>query len=80
MNINPKYGISPQKDNYDLDNIFTHHELCKEQLKNVQELRTLSKELAKLIMNKCPVSRERSIALTKLEESLFWVNAGIARN
>jgi hypothetical protein len=25
-------------------------------------------------------SRERSLALTKLEEALFWVNAGIARN
>lgn len=27
-----------------------------------------------------PESRERSLALTKLEEVVFWANAGIARN
>ncbi len=27
-----------------------------------------------------PESREQSIAITKLEEALFWANAGIARN
>lgn len=28
----------------------------------------------------CPPSRELSVALTKLEEAMFWANAAIARN
>lgn len=28
----------------------------------------------------CPDSREKSLALTKLEEFMFWVNACISRN
>jgi len=28
----------------------------------------------------CPDSREKSVAITKLEESIMWANAAIARN
>lgn len=38
------------------------------------------KELAYLFNKDCPVSRERSLAMTKLEEACFWANASIARN
>jgi hypothetical protein len=37
-------------------------------------------DLAETIMCVCPNSRERSLALTKLEECMFWANASIARN
>ncbi|WP_459213736.1 Acb2/Tad1 domain-containing protein [Paenibacillus macerans] len=30
--------------------------------------------------SKVPNSREKSLAMTKLEQSVFWANAGIARN
>ena len=38
-----------------------------------------AKELARQIIELCPNGRERSKALTKLEECIFWTNAAIAR-
>ena len=32
------------------------------------------------VLDNVPKGREQSLALTKLEEALFWANAGIARN
>ncbi len=37
------------------------------------------KHLAYLIQNAVPECREKALALTKLEEAIFWANAGIAR-
>lgn len=42
-------------------------------------MRQKGKELALLIVGLCPESRERSTALTKLEECVMWANAAIAR-
>lgn len=35
--------------------------------------------LAYAIRDICPDSRERSLAFTKIEESMFWVNSSFAR-
>ena len=43
-------------------------------------LRENAKEFAKLLTTLCSASRELSLALTKLEEAVFWANASIARN
>ena len=43
------------------------------------EIREKAKEFAYLIDRLCPVCRERSTAMTKLEESVMWANAAIAR-
>lgn len=40
-----------------------------------QLLRDVALELDELL----PDGREKSVVLTKLEEALFWANAGIAR-
>lgn len=37
-------------------------------------------ELAKFINKKVPEGREKSLAITKLEEVMMWANAGIARS
>ena len=38
------------------------------------------KEFAYLLNDLCPDSREKSLAMTKLEECVMWANASIARN
>lgn len=43
-------------------------------------LREKAKELAYLIEEMAPNSREKSLSMAKLEESIMWANASIARN
>lgn len=43
-------------------------------------VRTKCFELASELNELLPNSREKSLAITKLEEVMFWANAGIARN
>ncbi|WP_330435935.1 MULTISPECIES: Acb2/Tad1 domain-containing protein [Streptomyces] len=35
--------------------------------------------LAATIVDLCPAGREQALAITKLEEAMFWANAAIAR-
>lgn len=44
-----------------------------------EQMRANGKALASLIIALCPAGRERSAAMTKLEEAIMWANAGIAR-
>jgi len=44
-----------------------------------QSVRNVTENAALIISEACPEGRELSIALTKLEEAMFWANAGIAR-
>jgi len=59
---------------------FTYHAPKPGQPEKYQQLREKAKELAYLITELCPASREQSVALTELETSVFWANAAIARN
>jgi hypothetical protein len=59
---------------------FTYHAPKPGQPERYEKLRSEAKELAKLINLDVPESREKSIAMTKLEETIMWANAGIARN
>ena len=66
--------------NYPLENNFTYHSPKNDQPHRYEDLRGTGKFLAGKILDQCPDSRERSLALTKLEEAIFWANASIARN
>ena len=46
----------------------------------IQLIRSSGKAMARTILKLTPQSRERSLALTKLEEAVMWANAAIARN
>ena len=63
-----------------IENAFTYHAPKEGQPAKYQELREKAKELAYLIAELVPESREQSLAVAKLEECVMWANAGIARN
>lgn len=46
----------------------------------VQTVAAEARSLAMTVCGLCPASRERSLALTKLEESVMWARASIARD
>lgn len=58
---------------------FTHHPPTDDQAARYIELRAAAAGLAELIINSTPPSREQSLAITALEESVMWANAAIAR-
>ena len=58
---------------------FTYHSPNPEQNEFYKRIRNQAKNLAKDFAAYCPDSRERSLAITKLEESVMWANAAIAR-
>ena len=58
---------------------FTYHPPKGDQPKQYEELRAKAYEFANLILKEVPESREKALALTKIEEAVFWANAGIAR-
>lgn len=64
----------------DLENIFTYHAPKEGQPEKYAAIRAKAKELAVLVDELCPNSREKSLASTKLEECVMWANASIARN
>ena len=68
------------KEMAELEKKFTYHPPKGDQAERYGRLRAFAKEFALDILDMCPESRERSLAMTKLEESVFWANASIARN
>ena len=62
-----------------LDNRFTYHQSQQKSIATFVQIRKAAKDLAELINNQCPDSREMSLSITKLEECVFWANASIAR-
>jgi len=63
-----------------LENNFKYHTPKDGQSERYEAIRAKAKELAELMTNACPPSRELSVALTELETSVMWANAAIARN
>ena len=57
----------------------TNRRPSEEQVVSIEDLRAAYKELAALILLQCPKSRECSLALTNLEQSLMWAVGSIAR-
>lgn len=63
-----------------LKNNFTYHPPKEGQPEKYSNIRELAHIYAEFLQSNCPQSRELSIALTKIEESVMWANASIARN
>ncbi len=65
--------------NDQIENNFMYHSPKEGQNDKYEALRAKAKELAYLIDESCPDSREKSVAITNLEQSVMWANASIAR-
>lgn len=57
-----------------------HPALSEGRRRNHEWIRGLCADLAVNISSVLPVGREASLAITKLEEVMFWANAGLARS
>ncbi len=64
----------------DIEQRFTYHTPQGNQPEKYTVVRATARSLAHVLLDNVPEGRERSLALTKLEEAIFWANAGIARN
>lgn len=58
---------------------FTYHAPKGNQPERYEVLRVIAKTLALEILELVPESREKSLAITHLEQAIMWANAGIAR-
>jgi len=72
--------MAPQIDSDEIDKRFDHHPPGAKKTPIHVEVREVYKELAQDLADMLPESREKSLAITALEESGFWAQAAIARN
>lgn len=63
----------------DLGNRFTYHPPRADQIPLYEQMRARTRELAEWVNEVVPDGREKSLAVTHLEEAVMWANAGIAR-
>ena len=61
-------------------NDFVYHAPFGTQVLRYESLRASALDPAEMFITYCPPSRELSLALTNLEQAMFWANASIARH
>lgn len=66
--------------NDQIENIFTYHKPINDQAFRYEHLREKARILAQDINLMCPDSREKSLAITNLQQAIMWANASIAIN
>lgn len=64
----------------EIENNFTYHAPKPGQAVRYDALRAKMKECAITVARLCPTSREQALAITHLEQAMFWANAAVARN
>lgn len=64
----------------ELEHRYSYHAPTPDKIKIHEYVRKSGLELAKDIAAMCPDGREKSLALTRVEEAIMWANAAIARS
>lgn len=68
-------------DSGDIANRFEFHAAPDEEKRNLHSsVRNHIREVADYVNLVVPEGREKSLAITKLEEAMFWANAALARD
>lgn len=66
--------------NKQIANNFKYHKPEESQINKMKLIREKAKELAIMVNEYTPSCREKSLSITKIEESVMYANAGIVRN
>jgi hypothetical protein len=67
-------------DSKDIEHRFAFHAATTEEKRDAHtSVRQQCRALADFLNEKLPEGREKSLAITHLEEVMFWGNAGLAR-
>ena len=67
-------------DRLELDERFKHHPPTTMKIENAHtDLRLAARKMMRAVEEICPAGREKDLALTKIEEAMFWANAAVAR-
>ena len=69
-----------KNDNEKIEKAFTYHAPKTDQVEQFVKIRDTAKTFAEYLVTACPPSRELSLALTSLEQTVMWANAAIARS
>ena len=64
----------------DISGRFRYKEMSDERKQSSEFIGEKFIDLGDIIDIHCPNNRERSLALTKLEEALMWVNKSLSKN
>lgn len=64
----------------ELENRFTYHPPKPDQVETYERIRAAGLELATLIVDLTPGSREQSLSITHIEDAVMWANAAEARH
>lgn len=64
----------------DIQRTFTYNKPFGDQPQRYENIRNHARAMAEVIDSHCPDSREKSIALTNLQQTVMWANAAIAIN
>lgn len=71
--------MQPQIDDDELVRRFTSHPVGEAGQLNMLEIRGAAAGFASEVLSVTPPGREQSLAITKIEEAVFWANAALAR-
>ena len=63
-----------------IESDFTYHAPDMGQTAACAKIRAQARDFALTIAGSCPNGRESSLALTKLQEAVFWANQAITHN
>lgn len=79
--VNQRYNeVEEPMDALDFEENFTYHPPRGTQEERYERIRAGAMKYAKFVDSMTPNSAEKTIALRKLQEVVFWLNAAIAIN